>query len=83
VVECQVRSLVIRAKRIFRGSRLFGREELGLVAVEWVALTGGMVIAAVAISYVVMNNTKKSGNTVGAGISTAVTAKFGNLGSKI
>ena len=76
-------SLVNNTKRIFAGTRRFTSQELGLVTAEWVALTGGMVIAAVAIGYVVMNNAKKSASKVGAGISTSVTAKFGNLGSKL
>ena len=62
--------------------RLVKREE-GLVTVEWVALTAGMVIAAVAIGFAVMNNTKRSASKVGAGISGAITTKYGNSGSKL
>ena len=58
------------------GLRRFIRVEDGLVTVEWVALTAGMVIAAVAIGFTVMSNTKTAAATVGTGITTAVTAKY-------
>ena len=56
----------------------FIRVEDGLVTVEWVALTAGMVVAAVAIGFIVMNNTATEANTVGGGIGTAVLDTFGN-----
>ncbi len=58
------------------GLRRFIRVEDGLVTVEWVALTAGMVVAAVAIGFTVMSNTKTAAATVGSGISAAVTAKY-------
>ena len=63
--------------------RNFAKADDGLVTVEWVALTAGMVIAAVAIGYAVMNNTKRSASKVGAGISGAITTKYGRSGSKL
>jgi hypothetical protein len=63
--------------------RRFIKRENGLVTVEWVALTAGMVIAAVAIGFVVMNNTKRGASRVGAGISGTITTKYGNAGSKL
>ena len=58
--------------------RNFVRAEDGLVTVEWVALTAGMVVAAVAIGYIVMDNTASEANTVGKGIPAAITSTFGN-----
>jgi len=58
--------------------RRFIKGENGLVTVEWVALTAGMVIAAVAIGFAVMNNTKQAASKVGGGISAAVTKKYGS-----
>jgi hypothetical protein len=58
------------------GIRRFIKREDGLVTVEWVALTAGMVIAAVAIGFTVMNNTKKAASAVGGGITSAVNSKY-------
>ncbi len=58
------------------GLRRFIRAEDGLVTVEWVALTAGMVIAAVAISYVVMSNTQTEAKAVGSGVPAALTATY-------
>ena len=65
------------------GLRRFIRVEDGLVTVEWVALTAGMVVAAVAIGFIVMNNTYKQASSVATGISTTTTAKYGANGSKL
>jgi hypothetical protein len=62
--------------------RLVKRKE-GLVTVEWVALTAGMVIAAVAIGFAVMRNTKSAASKVGGGISVSITTKYGSSGSKL
>jgi len=56
----------------------FLRVEDGLVTVEWVALTAGMVVAAVAIGFIVMNNTATEANTVGGGIPSALSTTFGS-----
>jgi hypothetical protein len=65
------------------GLRRFIRVEDGLVTVEWVALTAGMVVAAVAIGFIVMSNTYKQASSVATGISTTTTAKYGANGSKL
>jgi hypothetical protein len=65
------------------GLRRFIRVEDGLVTVEWVALTAGMVVAAVAIGYIVMNNTYKQASKVATGISTTTTAVFGANGANL
>jgi hypothetical protein len=63
--------------------RNFVRVEDGLVTVEWVALTAGMVVAAVAIGFIVMQNTYEEASDIGGGIGAATTAKFGADGSKL
>ena len=57
--------------------RNFVRVEDGLVTVEWVALTAGMVVAAVAIGFIVMNTTAEQASLVGTGISTETESTFG------
>jgi hypothetical protein len=59
------------------------RVEDGLVTVEWVALTAGMVVAAVAIGFIVMNNTYTEGKGIGSGITEATDLKFGKSGSNL
>ena len=58
--------------------RNFVRVEDGLVTVEWVALTAGMVVAAVAIGFVVMQNTGIEAQGVGKGVTSNVNAAFGS-----
>jgi len=60
--------------------RNFVRVEDGLVTVEWVALTAGMVVAAVAIGFIVMNNTYEEASQIGGGIIDAASAAYKNLG---
>ena len=60
--------------------RNFVRVEDGLVTVEWVALTAGMVVAAVAIGFIVMNNTYNEASKIGGGITAAASAAYQNLG---
>ena len=71
--------IVEKSQGFLMGIRRFIKREDGLVTVEWVALTAGMVIAAVAIGFTVMNNTKKAASKVGGGISAAVTSKYTNF----
>ena len=61
----------------------FIKFEDGLVTVEWVALTAGMVVAAVAIGFMVMSNTYKEGSIVGGNITTTNTNVYGPNGSKL
>ena len=58
----------------------FVRVEDGLVTVEWVALTAGMVVAAVAIGFIVMNNTYNEASAIGGGIITEASSVYQNLG---
>jgi hypothetical protein len=72
-----------KINQMLAGIRRFASREKGLVTVEWVALSAGMVVAAIAVSYAVMHNTRVSASKVGQGISAAVTAKFGKNGSAL
>jgi hypothetical protein len=63
--------------------RNFVRVEDGLVTVEWVALTAGMVVAAVAIGFIVMNNTYEAASSIAGGITTTNTAIYGVNGSNL
>jgi hypothetical protein len=68
---------------VFRNIRRFIRKEDGLVTVEWVALTAGMVVAAVTIGFVVMQTTYQEGKTVGSGVNTTTTAIYGANGANL
>ena len=57
--------------------RQFARAQDGLVAVEWVALTAGLVVASVGTSYIVVSNTAQEATTVGTGITRNVDSTFG------
>ena len=59
----------------------FAQVEDGLVTVEWVALTAGMVVAAVAIGFIVMQNTYGEASNIRGGINTTTTAVSGSGGS--
>ena len=65
-------------KSLISKVRRFARVEEGLVTVEWVALTAGMVVAAVAIGYIVMSNTGAEAENVGGGIGTEISDTFGD-----
>jgi Flp pilus assembly pilin Flp len=58
--------------RIIGGIRRFSRKQDGLVTVEWVALAAGMVVAAIGVSFVLMNSLKSQASTVPGNISTTV-----------
>ena len=70
-----------KSSGFLNGLRRFIRAEDGLVTVEWVALTAGMVIAAVAISYVVMSNTQTEAKAVGSGVPAAIAGTYVNVGT--
>jgi hypothetical protein len=60
--------------------RNFVRVEDGLVTVEWVALTAGMVVAAVAIGFIVMQNTYGEASDIGGGILKTTSSIYGKDG---
>ena len=51
--------------RMPKSVRHFIRVEDGLVAVEWIALLAGLVVAGVAVIFIVMQNTSTGGSQVG------------------
>jgi hypothetical protein len=59
------------------GLRRFIRVEDGLVTVEWVALSAGMVVAAVAIGFVVMKSTATNAQHIGSNINSTVSSIYG------
>jgi len=63
--------------------RHFLRVEDGLVTVEWVALTAGMVVAAVAVGFVVMRSTYGEANKVGNNVIGTTDQIYGTNGSKL
>ena len=63
--------------------RNFIRVEDGLVTVEWVALTAGMVVAAVAVGFIVMRTTYGEANKVGNNVIGTTTSVYGPTGSKL
>ena len=75
--------MMIKINKLLAGVRRFAKAEKGLVTVEWVAMTAGMVVAAIAVSYVVMHNTRISAQAIGSGITTLRDTKFGATGSKL
>jgi len=63
--------------------RNFIRVEDGLVTVEWVALSAGMVVAAIAVGFIVMQTTYNEGQNVGSNIIGTANSVFGANGSKL
>jgi hypothetical protein len=76
-------ALISKTKELGRKLLRLFRSETGVVTIEWVALAAGMVIAAVAVSYVLESNTKSSAKSIGSGISGKATSVFGATGSKL
>ena len=76
-------AMMMKVNQVLAGIRRFAKAEKGLVTVEWVALTAGMVVAAVAIGFAVMNNTAIAGKNVGGNISTVNNNVYGSNGSKL
>ncbi len=72
-----------KSQGFLAGLRRFIKVEDGLVTIEWVALTAGMVVAAVAIGFVVMSNTYKASSSIGGGIIQQNTNIYGTDGAKL
>ena len=71
------------SQKIRNGLRCFARREDGLVTVEWVALTAAMVVAAIVISFSVMEKTNKQAKTIGNGVAPQVVNTYGSNGSSL
>jgi UDP-N-acetylenolpyruvoylglucosamine reductase len=63
--------------------RRFIKVEDGLVTVEWVALTAGMVVAAVAVGFIVMQTTYGEANKVGNNVIGTNNSIYGPKGSNL
>jgi len=70
-------------KKLIAGIARFVRRDEGLVTVEWVALTAGMVVAAVVIGFTVMKNTAGQASLIGGGISSQNNAVYGANGANL
>lgn len=60
----------------------FIRGEEGLVTVEWVALTAGMVVAAIAIGFITMQTTAGQAQLVGGNVMNQADQTFGATGDE-
>lgn len=54
--------------------RDFFRAEDGLVTVEWVALASALVVGAIAVGWLVMQNLQTPANAIGTNITTQATS---------
>jgi hypothetical protein len=63
--------------------RRFIRAEDGLVTVEWVALAAGMVVAAITVSFVLMNSLHTQASAVPGSITSTVSAVYGANGANL
>jgi hypothetical protein len=70
-------------KALINKARNFIRIDDGLVTVEWVALTAGMVVAAVAVGFIVMQSTYGEANKVGNNVINTNNSIYGPNGSKL
>ena len=61
--------------------RGFFTSEDGLVTVEWVALASAMVVGAIAIGWLVMDNLKSPANLIGSNINSLSTKDPGPGGA--
>ena len=69
--------------KAFRNILRFLRLEDGVVTVEWVALAGGLVVAAIAVSFILENNLAKQSSSIPSGISSTVTGVYGTNGTNL
>ena len=70
-------------KSLINKARRFISVEDGLVTVEWVALSAGMVVAAIAVGFIVMQTTYTESQNVSNNIIGTSTSVFGATGSKL
>ncbi len=70
-------------KSLINKARRFVSVEDGLVTVEWVALSAGMVVAAIAVGFIVMQTTYTEGMNVGKNIMNTSNNVFGPDGANL
>jgi Flp pilus assembly pilin Flp len=61
--------------------RGFAADEQGVVTVEWVALAGAVVIGAIAVGWIVLNNLKAPASTIGTNITSCESTAAASGGS--
>ena len=61
--------------------RSFGRDEGGLVTVEWVALAGAVVIGGITVVWLVMNNLQTPASNVGSNLTACESFAASHSGS--
>jgi Flp pilus assembly pilin Flp len=59
----------------------FLQNEEGVVTVEWVALAGAVVIGAIAVGWIVLNNLKAPASTIGTNITSCESLAAAHNGS--
>jgi Flp pilus assembly pilin Flp len=69
------------SKGIFGVLRSFAKDEQGVVTVEWVALAGAVVIGAIAVGWIVMNNIKTPASAIGTNITSCESTAASSGGS--
>ena len=69
-----------KSKKLFGFLRQFVKAEEGVVAVEWVAIAGAVVIGGITVVWIVMNNLQTPANNVGANITTCEQIAAANSG---
>jgi Flp pilus assembly pilin Flp len=69
------------SKSIFGVLRSFAKDEKGVVTVEWVALAGAVVIGAIAVGWIVLNNLKAPASTIGTNITSCESLAASQNGS--
>src|SRR5258708_1792498 len=67
----------VKMKQFTKLVQSFVRSEDGLVTVEWVALAAGLVVGAVVIGILVLDNVGAVAKTIPSGVDTAVTTALG------
>jgi Flp pilus assembly pilin Flp len=66
---------------LFRVLRSFANDDQGVVTVEWVALAGAVVIGAIAVGWIVLNNLQTPANNVGTNITNCESLAAAQSGS--
>lgn len=83
MMECKIMSKGIETARrhVFGVLRSFSKDERGVVTVEWVALAGAVVIGAIAVGWIVMNNLQTPANNVGTQVTSCESTAAAHSGA--
>jgi hypothetical protein len=72
--ECEI----VKTSKVLK---VFFSSEDGVVAVEWVALAGAVVIGGITVAWIVLNNLKTPANSVGSRLTACETYAASHSGS--